>query len=354
MEVHPNPLLSKNRYQEKGRNRGDAFTLVELLVVIAIIGILVALLLPAVQSAREAARLSQCKNNLRQMILACQLYEGTNREFPPGWEGSGLGWSGFILPGIEQQTLFDQLELSSRTANVFVPGVGQIEQVVPATWTSGSNAQVLATPIDTFRCPSSDQPVVISSESGTTSGVPLRTPTEYGGCVGSNISSDNNIGVLDPFVRGIDSGGTTLDNNGVFFGRPIRIAEVIDGTSNTIAIGERRLDFDFDIGGAGNSLDFWSVGSPQVAGNGNEFSEFVATTHVPINAFRDARASVRTIEVSFGSWHITGAQFAMVDGSVMLITDEVDLEAFAALGSRDGDGGDAISIGREQTADLDS
>src|SRR5262245_33661195 len=96
------------------------FTLIELLVVIAIIAILIALLLPAVQSAREAARRSQCKNNLKQIGIALHDYHETNNCLPPGWLGvsgnqpdpngpTGIGWASHLLPGLDNKSLFQQI-----------------------------------------------------------------------------------------------------------------------------------------------------------------------------------------------------------------------------------------------------
>ena len=115
------------------------FTLTELLVVIAIIGILVALLLPAVQAAREAARAMSCKNNLKQLGLAMHNYHDTNGKFSFGWSDRGQGWSAAILPQIEQQAIFDSLD-----------------------WAEGENWEDVGTPnqracetvISVFRCPS--------------------------------------------------------------------------------------------------------------------------------------------------------------------------------------------------------
>ena len=105
-----------------GRTRG--FTLVELLVVIAIIGILVALLLPAIQAAREAARRTQCTNNLKQINLGLNNYHDTFRIFPPGaWNyanrGNGLAWTVFILPFLEQQTVYEEFEFGRNSWNNF-------------------------------------------------------------------------------------------------------------------------------------------------------------------------------------------------------------------------------------------
>src|SRR5688572_25384501 len=101
------------------RNR-SAFTLVELLVVIAIIGVLVALLLPAVQAAREAARRMQCSNNLKQLALALHNYEGTYKTFPPaGIDSNQMSWVVMLLPFIEQQPLFGNFNFTQGSWNAF-------------------------------------------------------------------------------------------------------------------------------------------------------------------------------------------------------------------------------------------
>ncbi len=308
------------------------FTLVELLVVIAIIGILVALLLPAVQAAREAARLTQCKNNLKQMGLACLNYEGAKKHFPPGWDERGLGWTGFILPFMEEQPLFDQLGESTTTK--FVPGVGSVTST-SFVWTSGPNAGVLGTPIPAFRCPSTQQPVVVTGDTGSTNGVPSRVPCEYGGCVASDVTCDNTANnCVIPGTSGISQ--KRDGHNGMFFERSnIRFSEITDGTSKTVAIGERHTDYETVLDN--NGMDFWYIGSPQIA-DGNEWSEFVASTHVPLNYWADARANGLQMEVAFGSWHnVSGAQFAYADGSVQLLNDDIDEQVYVALGSRNGE-----------------
>ncbi|MEZ6069100.1 MAG: DUF1559 domain-containing protein [Pirellulales bacterium] len=134
------------------RRRRAAFTLVELLVVIAIIGILIALLLPAVQAAREAARLSSCQNNMKQIGIALHSYHSVHKTFPPGAmggipnsdmpSGNGAGWTGFILPGIELQTLYDMIDWNDA-----------------AVWNMGPNHEVVKTVIPTYRCPTSRAPL---------------------------------------------------------------------------------------------------------------------------------------------------------------------------------------------------
>src|SRR5687767_5587375 len=131
------------------RRARPAFTLVELLVVIAIIGILIALLLPAVQAARESARRAECINKLKQLALGVHNYHDTHKVFPsemitstnnPGW-----GWGAFILPFIEQDSMYMQLR------------VGMVTALPPATTLFGSE-RLLQRPLGAFRCPSDSGP----------------------------------------------------------------------------------------------------------------------------------------------------------------------------------------------------
>ena len=305
-----------------GRHSGRrvGFTLVELLVVIAIIGILIALLLPAVQAAREAARRSQCSNNLRQLGLAVHNYQTSAGAMPYGWSDWGAGWSLPILPHIEMNAIYDTLYLGNAGANM---------------WSNGSpNHRACETVIPIFRCPSMTQP-----EHYNMNGIAKRVPASYRGNAGSEASSDDLSTITISGTKGLEH----LQQNGIFYAcSGVRIGEISDGTSHTIMVGESRTDPVFHKDGQG--MDFWYIGSPQVwecrcdgGTGGTEFSEYVATTMAPVNAYlRDITMPGRLMELSFGSYHPGGAQFTMCDGSTRFIDDEIDATIYKALGSRDG------------------
>ncbi len=191
------------RVRSGGACQLGGFTLVELLVVIAIIGVLVALLLPAVQAAREASRLTQCKNNLRQLGLALQNHHGALGNFPAGVVASDDDFrsgkhSGFVflLPYLEQNVLFESYDQSK-------------------SWTSDVNLAVGAAHLQMLTCPSN---VTEAIQQGNI----LAAPTDYAfskGPLAYLCEQQPSIGVFD-----INS--------------EVRIAQITDGTSHTFALGE--------------------------------------------------------------------------------------------------------------------
>jgi len=208
------------------------FTLIELLVVIAIIGVLIALLLPAVQAAREAARRAQCINNMKQIGLAVANYESTYQSYPASYGSSASltdqwgtwgSWSpqAMMLPFVEQGTTYNAINFSC----VSHGDQGHLD-VVQRT--------AITTKIASFVCPSAPPP------SGTYYGKP-RTGNSYFASVGSSLMWVGDTGNASP--NGIFRyGGKAPDNTGYTEGSPaITLAAVQDGTSNTIAIGEWRI-----------------------------------------------------------------------------------------------------------------
>ncbi len=209
-----------------------AFTLIELLVVIAIIAVLIALLLPAVQNAREAARRTQCKNNLKQIGLALHNYHDTYRMFPSGWiavddtgapsahEGtSGVGWATMILPYIEQANVYSQFNASLRL-------------------TDPANAAFLRNQIASYKCPSDPQPEYFSLAEEGSGAILAKLPiANYIGCFGTVEldGCENAPGDLPVMADG------TCKGDGIFYhNSSVRIASITDGTTYTFMVGERK------------------------------------------------------------------------------------------------------------------
>lgn len=192
-----------NLASRHGRSRqARGFTLVELLVVIAIIGVLVALLLPAVQAVRESARKAKCKNNLRQIGIGLNHYHQALESFPPGgveWRPYGnktkrqIAWSAYLLPYVEQQNVYAALDLDT-------------------PFDSPENADAAATIINIYICPTSP---------GGGKLIDGRGPCDYGGIYGERISSPNNP-----------------PKGAMLYDRAICLAEIRDGASNTLIIAE--------------------------------------------------------------------------------------------------------------------
>lgn len=290
------------------RRQSPGFTLVELLVVIAIIGILIALLLPAVQAAREAARRAQCQNNLHQIGIALHNYHDTNRKFPPGitWPNRTF-WSGHLLPYLEQRPMYEMLDLD-------------------LMWNTSPNNEACGTYLSMFRCPSTTAPRHITAQ-----GIPDRVPCNYLACTSGTVTRES-----APAGSGPSPLAGSPDSNGIFFvNSATKLADIVDGSSSTVAVGETVFIFKGhgpDHSGRNQFLDHWYIGT--LEGCGNEVSESMGTTGVAINAF-ELPVFVDEKELSFSSRHPAGSQVVLADGSVRFISEGIDRSTWSALGTRD-------------------
>ncbi len=285
------------------------FTLVELLVVIAIIGILVALLLPAVQAAREAARRVQCQNNLHQIGIALHNYHDTNRKFPPGitWPNRTF-WSGHLLPYLEQRPMYEMLDL------------GRL-------WNTSPNSDACGSYLSVFRCPSTTAPQHITAQ-----GIPDRVPCNYLACTSGTVTRESAPpGATSPALAG------RPDSDGIFYiNSSTKLADVLDGSSSTVLVGETVFIYKShgpDHTGRNQFLDHWYIGT--LEGYGNEVSESMGSTGVAINAFARS-VFVDEKELCFSSRHPDGGQVLLADGSVLFIAENIDQITWSAMGTRRG------------------
>ena len=282
-------------------------TVVELLVVIGIVAVLIALLLPAVQAAREAVRRIQCQDNVRQLGLALSNHHTAHGELPPGWISEkpngdpGWGWAAMLLPFMEQGALQNA---SGPGGSPGGPGPGGKPISDPA------NKRLRESPIPLLLCPSDPSEKIFTLQQGG--------PGGGGGGPGGppmfDVARANYTGVFGTGVIETDPRA----GDGVFFeSRRIRFADISDGLSNTLLVGERssRLGYVTWVGAVPGA----HRGQARVVGRAGSVPNHV------LNDFAD-----------FDSHHPFGANFAMGDGSVRLISDEIDLTVYRALATRAG------------------
>ena len=309
----------------------SGFTLIELLVIIAIIGTLVALLLPAVQAAREQARRAACQNNLKQIGLALAQYSNRHGGFPPGyvsiWDplqstelGPGWGWASMILPELEQQTLSNNIQF-------------EVPMHLPSQLTvRTASMSVFFCPTDSMshRWTASDGEVWIYMGKVYSASEPI-----------CEVAGSNYIGVFGIGEPGVNGDGT------FYRGSFTKFSDITDGMSHTLCVGERSTNINLGRGqatwaGAVPGATFWSCapnpfdpdggtcvredGSGMILGHTGE-------GHGPGDPYGDVN--------QFLSRHGRGSYFVYCDGHVRYLRNEMNYQIYKALSTRAG--GEIIS-----------
>jgi prepilin-type N-terminal cleavage/methylation domain-containing protein len=312
----------------------QGFTLVELLVVIAIIGILIALLLPAVNAAREAARRTQCKNNIKQCALACNTYHEAYKTLPVGAKSSNqLSWRCYILTFIEEKGVYD-LMLSYDTFNKANVACDFRNGPVNNEGTHKANLVQVTNRIKTFLCPSApnnENDAVAPLGDGRRAYVCMYQGNA--GPLGTNrVTSSAYKSVLVSDTQGFSMHGMFTANT------QVKVRDVTDGFSKTLLLGELytggRQGWAVGMTNSGNGLPFTGWGNNPASGNGIPSS---------MNGCKNIRDSINLlVPVTSGnhqtmqSLHPGGAHFAMGDGAVTFLDENIDFSLYLSLASRNG------------------
>jgi prepilin-type N-terminal cleavage/methylation domain-containing protein/prepilin-type processing-associated H-X9-DG protein len=353
------PMIEGTGMRNRVRITERGFTLVELLVVIAIIGILVALLLPAIQAAREAARRTGCTNNLKNLGLAVLNHHDVKKHFPvdigvgatfgaeapAGVDQPAVGWILNTLPQLEEQPLFDQFQQGGAFEGSFSDGrcrAPQINRGLASIKNGISVPELMKTQLNVLQCPSDGSVKTLSPDQFQWLGCYVAT-TSYKGVMDDSYANELGGGTFSNLIPGQEqyrSGVYTEPARpdtsehdcsrdtrcrGFFFRqsfqRPVKISSVTDGTSKTLMIGEDVPEYNKHSTAYYSNGSWCSCNAPLNYGIGQDPAT-IAT------AWWDAQG--------FRSLHPGGVHFCLADGSVRFISDSTDNIFFRMSCTRNG------------------
>ena len=357
--VRRNRFPRKIAFQRSAPRRGrSAFTLVELLVVIAIIGILIALLLPAVQAAREAARRIQCSNHLKQIGVAIHGHLTAHGQFPTGgwswgWLGSpdrGVGreqpggWVFNILPYLEQQDVYSMLSGCSMSD---APSIGKAMVEIPiGAFNCPSRRPAKLYPIGLAHPTERNPHIAVGTNTAAAATLSLVARSDYasnGGLLWYSFSTSVNGSPNDLADAASASAQAKLDSiasksTGIVYpGSEVLERDIHDGLSNTYLAGEKYLNADqYNTGRDSGDNEYMLMGENEDIDRWTDMSYPRPLQDTPGLSYR----------LNFGSAHTTGLNMAFCDGSVHTVNYDIDRQTHAYLGNRkDGQAIDPTALG---------
>lgn len=311
------------------------FTLIETLAVLFLIGVLILLCIPAVQTAREEARRTQCKNNLKQLGIALHSYHDTYGRFPPGWvqytgtapanDGTNhWGWGIYIVPFMDSTPLYNMLNVGNSP-----DGMDQALELSSPVH-SFRTLPEMQHQLNGFLCPSDGGPVTNTNKGFSTDGIPHHGPF---------VSLSNYIGVHDHHLP-VTSTVPLVPNpaSGIFSqNSSVRVRDIKDGTANTFMVGERAWTIPARGGiFSSNAGVVFGLNSPGRATDSSGPVYIVGTGCAPINGINTAANSPVAAppqcsgRYGFSSVHPGGAQFLLCDGSVKFVTQNINFSTNAS------------------------